>query len=245
VFIIIQARMTSTRLPGKIMLPLCGKPVMQIMLERLDSLKTHLIIATTDDGSEQPIVDLCNKLAIRYYRGDTDNVLSRYYLAASKFGAKEKDVIVRLTSDCPLIDPDITRQTVNYFMDNHFDYVSAGTGTGFPRGMDTEVFTFDLLQQAYENATLDYEKEHVTPYIYMTCGKQLKLGQYQNSQNHSHYRLTLDEPLDFDVISEVYRLFDCQTDFSYEELINKLKQNPQVARINQQVEQKKVKQKNA
>ena len=232
--------MTSSRLPGKVMLPLCGKPVLQVMLERLECFKDNIIIATTDDGTEQPIVELCQRLNVRYFHGDTNNVLKRYYDTAIEFNVKDEDTIVRLTSDCPLIDPFVIQSSIEYFNNNQFDYVAAGAATGFPRGMDTEVFSFHLLKEAFFNATEDYEKEHVTPYIYKTCGHQLALGQFQNSNEHSRYRLTLDEDLDYKVIQEIYNQMHCRTDFSYNEMINLLIKNPYICEINAQVEQKKL-----
>lgn len=242
-YIIIQARMTSSRLPGKIMLPLCGKPVLQMMLERLHVFKKNIIIATTNDNTEKPIVELCQQLGVRYFRGDTENVLERYYLAATQFDAKDEDRVVRLTSDCPLIDPIVTQSAINYYDSHSFDYVSAGTGSGFPRGMDTEVFSYGLLKQAYYNAAQDYEKEHVTPYFYKTCPEKYSLGQYKNTKNHSKYRLTLDEQSDYQAIQEIYRKLDCRTDFVYDELIRILEQNSYIYKLNAHVEQKKVEQK--
>lgn len=239
-YIIIQARMTSTRLAGKIMLPLCGKPVLQVMLERLSIFKNNIIIATTNDGTEQAIVDLCRQLGVRYFQGDTNNVLERFYLAAAHFDAENNDTIVRLTSDCPLIDPLITQSAINYFIKHSFDYVSAGMGSGFPRGMDTEVFSYDLLKQAYRNATLDYEKEHVTPYFYKTCADKFSLGQYKNSKDHSRYRLTLDEQNDYQALQEVYKKLDCSTDFNYDELIAVLEKHDYIYELNASVEQKKL-----
>lgn len=239
-FIIIQARMTSTRLPGKIMLPLCGKPVLQVMLERLECFKDNIIIATTDDGTEEPIVELCKQIQVRYFQGDTNNVLKRYFESATQFNAKVDDTIIRLTSDCPLIDPFIVQSTLDYFLDNHYDYVNAGSSTGFPRGMDTEVFSFQLLKDAYYNATEDYEKEHVTPYLYKTCSHKLTIGQYCNPIEHSKYRLTLDEDDDYRVIQEVYNKLNCRTDFSYDDMIRVLIENPYIYEINATVEQKKL-----
>ncbi len=239
-YIIIQARMTSTRLPGKIMLPLCGKPVLQVMLERLKDFHSSIIIATTNDGTEQPIVDLCETLGIRVFQGDRNNVLERYYQAATFYGATDKDIVVRQTSDCPLIDPDITQHTITYYQLNDFDYVSASTGAGFPRGMDTEVFSYALLKEAWQNATESYEKEHVTPYLYRTIRTRLKFGQYKNSADHSRYRLTLDEQSDYQLIREIYRKLDCQTDFTYDDMIRVLQQNPYISEINASVEQKKL-----
>lgn len=239
-FIIIQARMTSTRLPGKIMLPLCGKPVLQVMLERLGAFKKNIIIATTNDGTELPIVQLCQQLKVRFYQGDTNNVLQRYYYAATSCDAKDEDVIVRLTSDCPLIDPGITQSAIDYFINNQFDYVNAGSGTGFPRGMDTEVFSFSLLKEAFFNASEEYEKEHVTPYFYYTCRDKLQFGQYRNEFDHSKFRLTLDEESDYQAIQETYSRLNCRIDHTYEEMIKILIDNPYIYELNASVEQKKL-----
>ncbi len=232
--------MTSTRLPGKIMLPLCNKPVLQVMLERLQRFKSSIIIATTNDGTDKPIVELCQRLGVRYFQGDTNNVLERYYLAATQFDAQYGDEIVRLTSDCPLIDPVVTQSTIDFFINHSFDYVSAGTSSGFPRGMDTEVFSYDLLKEAHHNATQDFEKEHVTPYFYKTCHEKYSLGQYRNSKDHSKFRLTLDEKSDYLAIQEVYKKLSCKTDFDYDDLIKILENNPYIYELNAAVEQKKL-----
>jgi spore coat polysaccharide biosynthesis protein SpsF len=237
--IIIQARMTSSRLPGKVLLPLCGSSVLQVMLERLSVLPYQLIIATTNDGTERPIVQLCQKMGISYFQGDTDNVLERYYQAASHFEAQQNDTIVRLTSDCPLISPEVIIATIDYYREHQLDYVGAGVGSGFPRGMDTEVFSFVLLTEAWQNATRDYEKEHVTPYFYQTCADKLAIGHYHNTQDHSKYRLTLDEPADYQAIQTVYEKLNQRLDFSYAELIQVLQRHPFIYNINSDVEQKK------
>ncbi len=239
-FIIIQARMTSSRLPGKVMLPLCGKPVLQVMLERLERFKDNIIIATTDDGTEQPIVALCQQLQIKFFQGDTDNVLQRYYRAAQKYHASDDDVIVRLTSDCPLIDPLITSATIDYYLEHHLDYASAGMTSGFPRGMDTEVFSFALLSEAYHHAVHAYEREHVTPYMHTNCADKLSFGQFKNSHEHSQYRLTLDEQADYQAITQLYNKLGCRTDFHYDEMIAILQDNPYIYQLNAFVEQKKI-----
>ncbi len=236
IFIIIQARMTSTRLPAKVMLPLCDKTVLEVMIDRLEPFRDKIIIATTNDGTQKPIVDICNKLNLKYYEGDTKNVLSRYYESAIKFGAKDGDIIVRCTSDCPIIDKNIVQNTIDVFVSSEADYTYS---SGFPRGIDTEVFRFLLLKEAHENASSNYEKEHVTPYIYKTNKDRLKITAFKNKNDDSRYRLTLDEDDDYKAIKEVYKLFDNQTDFSYPELMLKLHENPYIYSINSHVEQKK------
>ncbi len=239
-FVIIQARMTSTRLPGKVMLPLCGKTVLEVMLDRLDRFAKNIIIATTDDGSEKPIIELCEKKRLRFFRGDTNNVLDRYYKTAAFFGAKEGDTIVRLTSDCPLIDQEILQKMLDEFKKSECDYLSNTITRTFPRGLDIEIFSFEALKRAYENAKTEFEKEHVTTYIHTTHKDEFMICQYKDKEDNSKYRLTLDEDADYEAIKEIYKLLKCKRDFSYEELIDILEKNLYLYEINKDVEQKKV-----
>ena len=210
------------------------------MLDRLERWKDTIIIATTDDGSEKPIVDLCTKLDIKYYRGSTNDVLSRYYKSALQYGALDGDTIVRLTSDCPLIDPGIVQNTIQLYKEGRFDYVSNRINRRVPVGLDVEVFNFTALKEAFINASEEFEKEHVTPYIYMTEKKNYRIGSYEPESDGSKYRLTLDEKDDYLAIKEIYNKFDCKTDFSYEMLIDMMENNPYLYEINLHVQQKKV-----
>ncbi|WP_404338883.1 cytidylyltransferase domain-containing protein [Pseudoalteromonas mariniglutinosa] len=234
-YIIIQARMTSSRLPNKVLLPLGEKTVLEVMIDRLGAFKDKIIIATTNDGTQKPIVDLCEKLAIRYVEGDTDNVLSRYYLAAQSVNAQPSTVIVRCTSDCPLIDISESARVINYFFQvfGDYDYVSAGPHCGFPNGFDTEVFTFQALETAYQHATEDFEKEHMTQYI---C-RHMRVAEYSNKDDYSHWRLTLDESADYELISTIYTLFNHRTDFNFDELKQMLSLHPDIIKINEHIEQ--------
>lgn len=239
IFIIIQARMTSTRLAGKVLLPLCEKTVLEVMLKRLKKFKNNITIATTDDGSEMPITQLCEKNNIEYFMGDASNVLDRYYRCAKYFDAKSGDIIVRLTSDCPLIDGEVVEKIIDYYKKNSFDYVSNVIKRTFPRGFDCEVFSFDALKKAYKNAASDFEKEHVTTYIHTTHKDEFKIGSYEDSEDNSKYRLTLDEKEDYEAIKEVYSKFGCKTNFDYKELLAVLKANEYIFDINSHIEQKK------
>lgn len=236
--IIIQARMTSSRLPGKILMLLDTKPVLQVMIERLADLKPHIVIATTNDGTEAPIISLCQKLDVKYFQGDTDNVLERYYLAAQHFGATDKTAIMRLTSDCPLIDYDLTKQCIQAYQKHNFDMVSLGPHSGFPRGLDCCIFAFKSLKNTHKNATAANDREHVT------CGmaKFETMNCYVISahEDMTRFRLTLDEPADYHAINTVYQHFDYETDFDYPALVSLLKAKPDIAEINQHVEQKKL-----
>lgn len=238
VLIIIQARMTSTRLPGKVLLPLCEKPVLQVMLERLENYKNKIIVATTDDGTQNPITDLCKTLNMRYFEGSPENVLERFYLCAQSQNMQDESVVVRLTSDCPLMEARLIHCMYEAFQEEHYDYFSNVGERTFPRGMDVEMFRFKALKDAYENAESDFEKEHVTPYFYKTHPKHFRIGNFCNESNHSGYRLTLDVAEDYEVIRNIYRHFGCRIDFGYEEMMDALIQNPELSCANREVRQK-------
>lgn len=240
-FIIIQARMTSTRLPKKVMLPLCGKTVLEIVIKRLNKYRNNIIIATTDDGSEAPIVELCKKIDVKVSQGSVNNVLSRYYHSAKKYGATNNDTIVRITSDCPLIDCFMMEKVIDLYNKGNYDYASNRIYRTVPVGLDVEVFGFKLLEHMYYDAQEEFEKEHVTPYIYLSHKDRYKIGSFEDSENNSSYRLTLDEEKDYKAIQEVYKKFDNRIDFSYSELIAMLQENTYISKINESVQQKQLK----
>ncbi|CCQ09745.1 COG1861: Spore coat polysaccharide biosynthesis protein F, CMP-KDO synthetase homolog [Pseudoalteromonas luteoviolacea B = ATCC 29581] len=236
--IIIQARMTSTRLPGKVLLPLLDKTVLEIMIERLGDLKPFIILATTNDGSEQPIINLCQRLNIRFYQGSTDDVLSRYFEAATHFGANDETIILRLTSDCPLIDYELTKAVIEKLEQTTTDMVSVGPHSGFPRGLDCCGFRYPILKKTHELAKHPADREHVT--LGMSKFQDLACYNISAKEDLSHYRLTLDEPADYDAINAVYKKMGNHTHFSYQELVATLKKNPDLYDINKHVEQKSV-----
>lgn len=232
-WIIIQARMGSSRLPKKVMLTIGGRPILEIMLERLSRFKSNIIIATTNDGSESPIVNLCSKLGVKCFQGPEQDVLLRYTQAALHFGAKPNDVIVRCTSDCPLIDSDITEKTIAYFLASNSNFVAAGPHSGFPNGFDTEVFNLEELIDANNNAVSAIQREHLTQYIIKKNGIDSLYSEVDNSD----LRLTLDEVDDLKLIESVYEMFDYKTDFSYDELVNKLRDRADILALNSHVQQ--------
>jgi spore coat polysaccharide biosynthesis protein SpsF len=147
--------------------------------------------------------------------------------------------IVRLTSDCPLIDAEILTQVIQYYHAHHFDYAANILERTFPRGLDCEVFSFFALERAYRNAQTNFEKEHVTTYIHTTQKNEFSIGSFVYPKNVSRFRLTLDEPDDYKVIQEVYQQFGCRTDFTFEMLIEMLERKPYIHELNAHVEQKK------
>lgn len=238
---IIQARMTSTRLPGKVLKEVLDKPLLEYQIERVRKSKliNEVIIATTTNSTENPIIEFCDRLNINYYRGSEENVLERYYNAALKYNA---DIIVRLTSDCPVIDPFEIDKAINYYLENQnsFDYVSNTLIRTYPRGMDTEVFPFTILEKTYNEAKQQHEKEHVTPYIYSNPDK-FRLGFVSYHKDISKYRWTVDTEEDFTLISKIIEaLYLRDSDFSMDDIVSIIENNPDWQQINSHIEQKKL-----
>ncbi|CAD5937734.1 cytidylyltransferase domain-containing protein [Planktothrix agardhii] len=237
--IIVQARMTSTRLPGKVLKQVLGKPLLEYQIERLQRVKlaNEIVIATTTNETDEPIVELCNRLAVAYFRGSEDDVLSRYYGAAT---AHKADLVVRVTSDCPLIDPQVIDTVIDYCLQNqsHYDYVSNSLERTYPRGMDTEVFSFSTLQQAFGEATAQPDREHVTPFIYRQPARY-RLGHVIYSEDCSHHRWTVDTPEDFELIQKIIEaIYPRKPNFTLEDCLSLLKKHPEWYIINSHVSQK-------
>lgn len=238
---IIQARMGSTRLPGKILKKVLDKPLLEYQIERVKraALIDEIVIATTTNESDQPIIDFCNKHSILFYRGSEDDVLSRYYEAAKEYKA---EIVVRLTSDCPIIDPVVIDKVIEYYIDNHdeYNYVSNTLKRTFPRGYDTEVFSFETLENAYINADSEAEKEHVTPYINQRPAL-FSIGQVLQKIDDSDFRLTVDTTEDFILIEKIITsLYINNTNFDNYDVVNLLNENKEWLKINSEITQKKV-----
>lgn len=234
--------MGSTRLPGKIMKKVLGKPLLEYQIERVRRSKfiNQLVIATTTKETEQPIIDLCERLSVNYYRGSEDDVLSRYFEAANEYDA---EVVVRLTSDCPLIDPHIIDEIITKYLTNNgiYDYVSNTIERTYPRGFDVEVFSMKSLEQSFLEAKDTVEREHVTPYIYHHPDK-FKLAFFKHRVDLSTYRLTVDTVEDLDVITRlITALYERHKEcFILEDIIHLLQEKPEWSLINAHIEQKKV-----
>lgn len=237
--IIIQARMTSTRLPGKILKEVLHKTLLEYQLERLQrvELAHQIVVATTINDNDEPIVKLCRRLGISCFRGSEDDVLSRYYYAAREY---EADVVVRITSDCPLIDPQLVDQVIRHYIDNsdHYDYVANILERTYPRGMDTEVFPFRILEEAQLNAVEASEREHVTPY--MREAGRYRLGNVCYDVDQSRHRWTVDQAEDFELIKLILESFyPVNPHFTMGDVLNLLNEHPDWVKINAGVEQKK------
>jgi spore coat polysaccharide biosynthesis protein SpsF len=237
---IIQARMGSTRLPGKILKEVSGKTLLYYLIERLRQSERidQVVIATTTHTKDDVLVKLCNEWDIPVFRGSEEDVLERYYQAAQENNAQ---CVVRVTSDCPLIDPDIIDQTIALYLENlsEYDYTSNSRIQTFPRGMDVEVFSFDALSQAYNHAKKPYQREHVTPYLYDEPGK-FRLGNLKNSAgNTSDIRLTVDTPEDFALVKKILEeIYPKNPRFRLKDIIELLKKHPDWLEINKHIVQK-------
>lgn len=239
---IVQARMTSTRLPGKVLKQVCGHSLLALQIERLRRAKLldQIIVATTVNETDRPIVELCQQIGVPYYRGSEHDVLARYYDAATVFQA---DPIVRITADCPLIDPQIVDGVIQFFLDQQakYDYVSNTLERHLPRGMDTEVFTFRALAEAYKKATIPYQREHVTPFIYENF-RLFRLGSFKYTQlDLSKHRWTVDTAEDFQLIKMIIEaLYPVNPEFNLQDILKLLAEHPDWMEINAKVKQKKL-----
>jgi spore coat polysaccharide biosynthesis protein SpsF len=240
--VIIQTRMGSSRLPGKVLLDLNGKTVLTRVIERVKRVKkiNSIIIATTTNDIDDLIVSEAINNNVEFFRGSEDNVLERYYLAAKKFNL---DIIIRITSDCPLIDFNILEKMVNKFIIEDLDFLS-NTGSDdnlrhFARGLDVEIFKYKLLENANLNAFENYQREHVTPYIYENF-KQTRYEEYEIDT--ADLRLTLDTIEDYELISKLYYLLDNgNNDFTIEDIYNQSLNDKTLFLLNNSIHQKAIK----
>jgi len=237
--IISQARMTSSRLPGKVLRNVLGKSLLEYQIERLRCVSSvdDIVIATTVNASDDPIVKLCEKLQVSTFRGSEHDVLARYYNAAMEHGA---DVVVRVTSDCPVIDPNVVEKVVQFYLAqmSDYDYVSNNLVRTYPRGMDTEIFPFRILREAFVEAIDQPEREHVTPFIYLQP-RRYRLGNVAFEKDESHHRWTVDTPEDFELINKIIEaLYPVKKNFKLEDMLELLESHPDWSNINAHIKQK-------
>ena len=228
---ILQARVSSSRLPGKVLLPLLGEPMLFRQIERLKRATQidRLIVATSTDASDNLIENLCRERQISCFRGSLDDVLDRFYQAARQF---EPDHIVRLTGDCPLADPGLIDRMISFYLDGGYDYVSTAIEPTFPDGLDAEVFSFRCLEEVWTTARLPSQREHVTLSIYQQPERFL-IGSYKNDTDLSHLRWTVDEQVDLDLVTEIYgTLYPAKSDFTTNDILHLLEQKPWLKTLN-------------
>lgn len=232
---ITQARIGSSRLPGKILMKVKGESLLEIHLKRIlnSNLITKLKVATTIEPEAIKIEKVCNKLGVEVFKGSINNVLERFYFAAK---TESPDWVVRLTSDCPLIDPLEIDKVIQHALNQNLDYVSNALQPTYPDGVDTEVFKFSALEQAMENAKIPSDLEHVTPYIWRNStymgGEIFSSDCVMSDKDYSDIRLTVDTIEDFHAIEKLVDLIGTQK--GWLEYCETLLKYPEIKNINKQ-----------
>ncbi len=263
---IIQARLSSTRLPGKVLLDIGGQPMLARVVERARraTLVDQVVVATTSDYKDDTLADFCVAHKYPCYRGSQFDVLDRFYQTARVYGG---EVIVRLTADCPLIDPDVIDETVHAFfwekavssqrsannqtqssgqslpLKNAYDFVANRLPPPwkrtYPIGLDVEVCSFTGLERAWKEADQPHQREHVMPYFYEKPGR-FNTYILEHTPDYGAFRWTVDTAEDLALVREIYRRFENQDDFSWREVLALFEREPQLAQINAQVQHKSV-----
>lgn len=229
---IVQARMGSTRLPKKVMKPISGIPMIQVLLSRLSKSEyiDQIVLATSEEPQNQPLINHVEMLGYDVYQGSESDVLDRCYKTALLHHA---DIIVRITGDCPLIDPRVVDSVLAAFKEGKVDYVSNNCPPTYPDGLDTEVFSFTALKTAWEQANKPYEREHVTPYIRES--DNFRILNISNAKDLSDERWTVDEPEDFEVVKGIFEHFAPSIDFGWLEVMKLRESSPDIFLANQNI----------
>lgn len=235
---IIQARYQSTRLPGKVLTKVGDETVLARVARRVQQaeLVDQVGVATTVKPADEAIVSECEHIGVPVFRGSEDDVLDRYYQAAQAF---EADAVVRITADCPLIDPQVCDQVIRAFTDVMPEYASnvvVGRRT-FPRGLDTEVMSLAGLARVWREASDDVNRTHVTLYI-RKHPEHFHIVSVEGEEDHSEHRWTVDMPDDMDFVQGVYRAFDYSNSFGWRDVLALLERSPALATLNHNVRQK-------
>jgi spore coat polysaccharide biosynthesis protein SpsF len=236
IVIIIQARIGSSRLPGKILLPLADRPLLLRIIERVNAAKTPkiIVVATTKETADDPVSDLCIKEGINIFRGHSTNLLDRHFKAALNY---DPEIVVKIPSDCPLIDPEVIDRVLDFYISNmdRYDYVSNLHPATYPDGNDIEVMSFNTLYKTWLYAGKQFELEHTTPYIWENTDK-FKIGNvvWETGKDYSMtYRFTIDYIEDYFFIKSIYNeLYPVNPIFSLDEILNLLGRKPELMEIN-------------
>jgi spore coat polysaccharide biosynthesis protein SpsF len=232
----IQARVGSTRLPGKVLKDIAGQTMLERVVSRTERAKLldKVVVATTTEQADDLIDSLCRKRDWPCFRGSQNDVLDRYYQASL---AHQVEVVVRITADCPLIDPGVIDQVVSAFLEEKPDYASNTLERTYPRGQDTEVMTQSALGRAWRDAREFYQREHVTPYIYQDPSS-FRLLSVASEVDYSHYRWTVDTPEDLSFVRAVYDRMGTRENFTFRDVLTLLMREPALVEVNRYVRQK-------
>ncbi|EHQ30549.1 cytidylyltransferase domain-containing protein [Mucilaginibacter paludis] len=234
--IVVQARMSSSRLPGKVLLPILGETLLYRMIERLQMIshQATLVIATSTDGQDDAIEAEALRIGVPCYRGSLDNCLDRHYQAGKKYDA---GIVIKIPSDCPLIDPRIIDEALDFYFEHQgeYDFVSNLHPATFPDGNDVEIMTMPCLEKTWKEATRPLELEHTTPYIWENPG-QFKIANVTWSTGLDYsmsHRFTIDYPADYQFINRVFEeLYPAKHNFSCDDILTLLSSKPEIYQIN-------------
>jgi spore coat polysaccharide biosynthesis protein SpsF len=237
---IIQARMGSTRLPGKVLKEIMGRPLLGHIYDRLSSCHQirQTVVATSNQEADLAIVDFCHEQGIPVFQGSENDVLDRYFHVACKYKPQH---VIRVTGDCPLLDPHLVSRLITKYLNDNLDYAAISTGAGsfldegkktFPDGMDCEIFRFLALEDAWTHAETSLQREHVTSYIWQQ-DKKFKTGRLSCPFDFGGYRLTVDYPEDFQLVENIYKALSPQNKhLQYQAIVEYLQQNQEVTKVN-------------
>ena len=232
---IIQARCNSSRLTGKVLADIDGKPLVERVVNRIKQVELidKVVVATSISASDNPLEEWCKSEKVDFFRGSESNVLERFYECAKAFDA---NIVVRITADDPFKDPVVISQAVNLLINNNnYDYVSNTLKPTYPEGIDVEVFRFEALEVAFKNATLSSECEHVTPYIWKDSIK-FSLFNFEYTKNLSYLRWTIDYPEDLEFTRAVYiKMRDKAGVFLMKDILSLLKKYPALTKIQRNI----------
>lgn len=228
---ILQVRMSSTRMPGKIMKPILGRPMLALQLERVGRCRSLdlLAVATSVESSDDPVAALCVQEGLPCYRGSLHNVLDRFYHCAQAHGAVH---VVRLTGDCPLVDPAFIDILVDFYFEEGVDYATYCRPPSLPDGLDAEIFSFEALEAAWREARDPFELEHVVPYI-IRRPERFSAANWEYREDLSHLRWTVDQPEDFEFVTRVFEeLYPANPAFTMQDVVELLARRPELVAIN-------------
>ena len=222
---VVQARLGSTRFPGKVMANIDQRPLIEVLIERLSLAESidQIIVATTTNRRDDILVDFVRSLSVEVFRGDEDDVLDRYYKLAVKYKLAH---VVRITGDCPVIDPQVVDLVVGAYGEGKVDFASNIDPRTWPDGLDTEVFTFALLENTWRTARSAYLREHVTPS--MRNSLEIRKTNVSNEIDISRERWTVDEPLDMKVVRDIVRYFSPSVKFSWQDILEMMAKHPEM-----------------
>ena len=229
---IVTARMTSKRLPGKTLMKIIGKPIIELLIQRLSYSKkiNQIVVAIPNNNKNKKLKNFLKKKQYSFFQGNEKNVLNRFYNTAKLYKA---DIVVRITGDCPLVDSNIVDNLIKKLIKQKKDYITNANPLTYPDGLDAEVITFKALEKCYKSVTNDYDKEHVTTYIRNSKKFNVMYNQYK--VNYSDQRWVVDEKEDFIVVKKIFEYFKPRINFRWLDILKLLKRRPEIFEINKKI----------